>query len=234
MPHLDGVSEVMYQGIPFKYIPFDIPVIKIAHGQLRFKLNRPVVLRAQSGDKTVRDSVSDIIISSTITKPKDEKYSIVGGSSFGIVTRVLSTVARAVEEVADDRDNVHQYLLDLSSEQMNRLLAISLEEASVFGYSSRYDLLKNNCATKTMDAYDAAFPRAKNVKRFEGKLSQFRDVIEKPALEQFKLRGINYERVDDLNSQVVCAVPGEKLGKIIVDKSMIGAGVGLCKLKSEL
>lgn len=227
----DKVTSVMFQGVPFESYIFGL--IKIAHAQLRFKLSQPIELRAQSGDTNLRDSVNDIIISSTATRPKGVAFNILKGKSFAITTRVLSTTARAVEEISEDKSDIHQYELKLSTHQMNRLLSITISEAARIGYSDRYSLLANNCSVKILDAVDVSFARPKGVKSFRGNLLQIRDIVETPALEELKLRNISHTQVNDLNSEVICALPGEKLGPMPVDENKVGAASALCRFKNE-
>jgi hypothetical protein len=227
----NGVSSVQFQGIPFQKIAFGL--IIIAHGQLRFKLNQPITLESQSHD-LVTDSVSDIIISSVATHPIDIKYSILHGSSFGIITRVLSTTGRAVEEISEDKSPVHQYQLTMTPDQMNRLLQVSMTKASDDGYKTRYGLLKDNCVTKTFDAWDEAFARPAGVKRLQGHWWLIHDEIEHPGLVALRERNVPYEKVKNLNTEVQCAKPGHKLGSMLVTQLMVGAASALCKFNGDI
>ncbi len=222
----NAVTTVMFQGVPFSSILFGL--IKFAHGQFRFKLSRPIELQAQSGDTSVHASLSDFIISSTATHPKGIAYSVFKGSAFGITTRILSTTARAVEEIFQDKSAVHQYQLTMSPENMNNFLLDSITLASEEGYMDRYKLLSDNCATKAFDALDAAIPRPQGVGPMRGHWWEIHDEIEHPALKALVKRHIPYTRVNDLNDEIQCAKPGQKLGALAVTAEMLGAASAQC------
>lgn len=226
------VVTVIFQGVPFGSELGGFVIT--AHGQLRLQFSTPVELRSQSGTDDLRGAVSDIIISSTITKPRGIGYSVTKGTSYGLATRFLSTTARSVEEVFEDQSNIHQYKLDLTPEKMNRVLLAAVIESNNIGYFDRYGLLRNNCATQTLDMLDAAIPRPPGVKPFKGSLLDLRDVVEKPALEQLKLRNIKYTRINDLNTEVLCAEPGDRLAGQLIKRAQVGKASAVCKFKSEL
>jgi hypothetical protein len=222
----NAVASVQFQGIPFQRILFGL--IVLAHGQLRFKLNQPILLTSQVTGQSEEASVDDLIISSTATHPMGKSYSVLKSGSFGIVTRILSTTGRAVEEISEDKSNVHQYLTDLTQAEMNDVFVDAILKASTDGYNGRYRLLADNCVTKTFDAWDVAIERPAGVKRLVGHWWQFHDEVEHVGLLGLRERKVAYKRVNNLNTEVKCAKPGEKLGDITVDQSMVGAASALC------
>ncbi|MFL5813942.1 MAG: DUF4105 domain-containing protein [Bdellovibrionia bacterium] len=224
----NAVSSVMFQGVPFDSVLFGL--IQFKHGQFRFKLNQPIVLREQAGNKTETATVDDLIVSSTATRPKGIEYSVLKGKNFGIATRVLSPTSRGVEEIAVDKSRVHQYELKMDPQAMSDFLVTSIVRAKDAGYQDMYKLLDNNCATVAFDSLDAAIPRPSGVQPFRGKWWLIRDEIERPSLQALKERHISFTRVQDMNEEMTCAQAGEALDGSVVDPSTLGAAAGRCRM----
>jgi hypothetical protein len=223
----DAVSSVQFQGIPFDSIGFGL--IQFKHGQYRFKLNQPILLREQAGSRTQTATLDDIIVSSTATRPKGIEYSVFKSDAFGIATRVLSSTSRGVEEIADDKSDVHQYELNLSPELKSRFLMVSITRASQEGYKDLYLIWKRNCATTAMDSLDATIPRPDGVKPLRGNLWNLHDEIEDPSLKGLRERKIVFMRVQNMNDEMTCAKAGEMLDGEIVDPKTLGAADARCR-----
>jgi hypothetical protein len=224
------VTSVRFQGIPFDSVLFGL--IEFKHGQFRFKLSQPILLREQAGEKSEITMLDDFIISSTATHPKGIDYSVWKGKNFGITTRALSSTSRGVEEIAVDKSRVHQYELQLDPRQMNDIMIQSIVRANDSGYRDMYGLLAKNCATVAFDSFDSAVPRPDGVRPLRGKWWMIRDEIEMPSLRALKDRHIRYTQVQDMNDEMTCALAGEPLGDGVVDPHSIGAAAGACRLNS--
>jgi hypothetical protein len=228
----NAVTSVMFQGVPFGDLLFGL--IQLKHGQFRFKLNQPIYLREQSGNKTETVMLDDIIVSATATHPKGIPYSALHSKDFGIATRVLSSTSRGVEEIAVDKSDVHQYELELPNDLKSDILLASVVRASEAGYLEHYHLLDKNCATVSIDSLDAAIERPQGVRPFRGSWLKIHDEIEKPALQALRERKIKYTRVQNMNDEMTCAMPGEKLGDLTVDQGNIGRAAALCRFNTTL
>jgi hypothetical protein len=223
-----AVKSVMFQGVPFDSRLFGL--IEFKHGQFRFKLNQPITLREQAGNKTETATLDDLIVSSTATHPKGFDYDVFKGKNFGIATRVLSPTSRGVEEIAVDKSRVHQYELKMDPQKMSDFLVASIVRAKDSGYQEKYKLLDNNCTTVAFDSLDAAIPRPDGVKPMRGHWWLIRDEIERPSLRALKKRHISYTRVQDMNEEMNCAKAGEQLDGSVVNSSTLGAAAGLCRM----
>jgi hypothetical protein len=223
----NAVSSVKFQGIPFDSVAFGL--IQFKHGQYRFKLSQPIVLHEQAGSKSRTEILDDLIVSSTVTNPKDVEYSVFKINAFGIATRILSPTARGVEEIAKDKSDVHQYELDLSPVVKSRLLMTAISRADDEGYKDIYKLWDRNCATTAMDTLDATIARPKGVKPMRGNLWNLHDEIEIPSLKGLRARKIGYARVQNMNDEMTCAMAGEMLDGEKVDPATLGSAKGKCR-----
>jgi hypothetical protein len=224
----NAVSSVMFQGIPFDSKLFGL--IQLKHGQFRFKLSQPILLREQAGSKTMTTTLNDLIVSSTATHPKGIDYSVFKGKNFGIATRVLSSTSRGVEEIAVDKSRVHQYELKMDPQAMSDFLVTSIVRAKDAGYEEMYKLLEHNCTTVAFDSLDATVPRPNGVKPMRGKWWLIHDEIEKPSLHALKARHFSFNRVQDMNEEMACAKAGEQLDGAVVNPETLGAAAGRCRM----
>lgn len=189
LPKGELVAEVLFQIVPFES---GVPLVQAAHTQFRFKLKpgQKIALESQTGDPAQTAEVDDLVISSTFTAPRKVEYSAFKslGSSYGIVTRVMSTQARALEEIQKDRSTIRQFRLKLSDVERERLLILALHRASMEGYLQSYDLLDRNCTTIVFDTLDALKAPPAGVDPVRGRWLNITDEYIEPSLRALKQR----------------------------------------------
>lgn len=204
----NGVAKVYYQIVPFE---IEIPLIQAAHTQFRFLLknDQKIILRLQRDNLTGNKTMDDVIISSTYTAPKGQKYNALKGfgGTYGIVTRALYSADRAEEEILKDKSTVHQYELKMTEQEKNKLFMLVLQQAAEVGYKANYDLLNNNCATIAFDNLDRLRPPPQGVPPMRGSLLNILDEFIKPSLKALisrKWLDPNPKEIAPMNTEMMC------------------------------
>ena len=201
----NSVSDVLFQIVPFDS---GMPGVTAAHAQLRFKFSNPIQLRPQSSSGGESGAISDVILSAAYMSPLGVGYNALQSRkrSYNIVTRFMSSRARAVEEILADKSEVRQYRLSLSVSQQNQLLESALLQAAADGFSKNYNLLERNCSTVAFDAIDSVIPRNAGVRPFRGSWWNIRDEVIGPTLSALKARSLisNSSQINPMNDEFYC------------------------------
>ena len=198
-----SVETVLFQIVPFDS---EVPLIQAAHTQIRFILAPGRTISLVSPITGERAHVTDVIVSSTYTSSVNVEYSVLKsrGGSFGIVTRFMSSIARAHEEIEKDKSVVRQFALELSRSQKDNLLFLALRRASSANYNDVYDLLERNCATVTFDTLDQLKPPPPGIPPMRGSLWNFQDEFIEPSLEALRKRHLihRYSETAPMNDEM--------------------------------
>lgn len=128
--------------------------------RFRFKDSKAVKLTPIDGHGK-SEFLQDIIVSAEGVPPKGLSYNLSDGAfgNYLIAYRVLSLNDTIAWMVVDKQHRVSQHRLILKPEEGGRLLRLALQRSSDVGFTQKYDLFTNNCATSAIGMVEETLGR---------------------------------------------------------------------------
>jgi hypothetical protein len=129
----------------------------LAHAQLRFQTDEAIKLFRVVKNKIVQASTNDFVFSVQAALPIGAKYEVEDAvlGSYKLVSRLVNTPDRVLGEEIAGGDIVTQYnLVNLTSEDMNRLLFTAVMQSHDSQLSKNYFAINQNCISLTFDVID--------------------------------------------------------------------------------
>ncbi len=165
------------------------------HAQLRFKLDKPLLLISQDEPRRVKWIEGDIVYTLQVIR------TVGGGSGWGIVTGLTGALANAyivassahmasIQTNLNNGSYIEQYQLKLSQEQNQELLANVLQVGSEAQEKEVYNLIYNSCIQAVMRALKAVDAR---VDAWEFNPYQVLDSLKKVDIIEKQLASVNEE-----------------------------------------
>lgn len=134
----------------------------ISHVILRFRFKDPqaVKLTPLVGNGKA-EYIQDIVVSAEGVPPKGLSYNLSDGAfgNYLIVYRVLSLNDTIAWMVVDKQHRVSQRRLSLQPDQGAKLLRLALQRSADIGFTQKYDLFTNNCATSAIGLVEETLGR---------------------------------------------------------------------------
>lgn len=129
----------------------------LAHAQLRFQTNEAIKLFRVVKNKIVQASTHDFVFSVQAALPFGAKYEVEDAvlGSYKLVSRLVNTPDRVLGEEIAGGDIVTQYnLVNLTPEDMNRLLFTAVIQSNGSQLSKNYFAINQNCISVTFEVID--------------------------------------------------------------------------------
>ncbi|MEQ1664654.1 MAG: hypothetical protein ABL927_04690 [Bdellovibrionales bacterium] len=128
----------------------------LAHAQLRFQTDEAIKLLRVVKNKIVQASTNDFVFSVQAALPIGAKYEVEDAvlGSYKLVSRLVNTPDRVLGEEIAGGDIVTQYDLDLTPEDMNRLLFTAVIQSDGSQLSKNYFAINQNCISVTFEVID--------------------------------------------------------------------------------
>jgi hypothetical protein len=199
-----GVDQVIFQIAQF---PQAVPLLHVAHNQLRFMMKPGVMIKLtpqETDSKLAPTELNQLNLVDQPSGPKDlnvfnPKHSF--SPTYGNVLRVAATQDRAKEELGGNDDTTRQFLLDMTDDEKTAALVNGVHLSAKLGYDDIYKLFSENCMTTAFQILDESVDYGHKVHRFKMDRLNIFDPVTGPSIHALKKRGLIEKELETWNEE---------------------------------